>query len=264
MERRGICRKPTVLTAESKILIIHNLQKNWSPEQIAGRLKLEGTLNISHETIYKYIYLNKSEGGKLYKHLRYQKKCRRRYGSGKRSIIKNKTSIEDRLAVVDEKNRIGDWEIDLIVGAKNQEPVLITLVERYSKYTIIAKVESKNADLIAKTMIKHFNPVDDKIITITSDNGVEFARHQKISDECNADYYFCHPYSSWERGLNENTNGLIRQYVPKKSTFFSLSKRRINRIECYINDRPRKTLGYKTPKEVFLITKLHLKLEFRC
>ena len=196
MERRGICRKPTVLTAESKILIIHNLQKNWSPEQIAGRLKLEGTLNISHETIYKYIYLNKSEGGKLYKHLRYQKKCRRRYGSGKRSIIKNKTSIEDRLAVVDEKNRIGDWEIDLIVGAKNQEPVLITLVERYSKYTIIAKVESKNADLIAKTMIKHFNPVDDKIITITSDNGVEFARYQKISDECNADYYFCHPYSS--------------------------------------------------------------------
>lgn len=250
-ERRRICRKPTKLTAKSKQLIATNLQKNWSPEQISGRLKLDGILEISHETIYKYIYDNKATGGSLYKHLRSQKTRRKKYGSGKRHLIKDKISIENRPAIVEEKNRIGDWEIDTIVGAKNQGPVLITLVDRFSKYTIITKAESKHASIVAKKIIRQFAPIKDRVLTITSDNGLEFTKHKKIAKKCEADFYFCHPYSSWERGLNENTNGLIRQYFPKKTTFFNVNDRRINRIECYINSRPRKSLGYRTPKEVF-------------
>lgn len=250
-ERRQICRKPTKLTLENKQLIITNLQKNWSPEQISGRLELEYKIKISHETIYKYIYDNKANGGSLYKHLRHQKTRRKKYGSGKRHLIKDKNSIDNRPAIVEKKERIGDWEIDTIVGAKNQGPVLITLVDRFSKYTIIAKAESKHASIVAKKIIRHFAPIKDRILTITSDNGLEFAKHKKIAKKCEADFYFCHPYSSWERGLNENTNGLIRQYLPKKTTFFNVNDRRINRIECYLNSRPRKSLGYKTPKEVF-------------
>jgi len=249
-ERRRKVRCPTKLTSENIVLIGNYLRRHWSPEQVAGRLKLEGVMSISHETIYKHIRQNRAEGGKLYKILRLRRKYRRKYGSQTRFAIDAKVSIEQRPPVVETKSRIGDWELDTIVSRRHSA-VLISLVERRSKFTLIGKSESKHCHLVSRRIRQMLSHHKDKVLTLTSDNGLEFAGHRYISRHLDADYYFCHPYSSWERGLNENTNGLIRYYVPKGSSFEHLDKNRIRQIMRNLNDRPRKSLGYLTPKEVF-------------
>lgn len=248
--RRKKSRRPTKLTPENKLLIGAYLRKHWSPEQASGRLKLEGLLKISHETIYKYIRQNKSAGGKLYKSLRLRKKYRRAYGSHERFAIENRISIDQRPVIVDEKSRIGDWELDTIISRKHPS-VLISLVERHSRFTLVGKAPSKNSMQIASTVRNMLKNHKAKVLTITSDNGREFARHQKIKKWLDAEYYFCHPYSSWERGLNENTNGLIRYYAPKKSSFERINRERLKQIMNNLNTRPRKVLGYFTPAEVY-------------
>ena len=249
--RRRISRKPEKLTSSVRHLLSSYLKKDWSPEQIAGRLKLEGILEISHETIYKYIRQNKDSGGRLYKFLRRQQKYRKPYGGMKRHKMIKALSIDERPAIVNEKSRIGDWEADTIINGNKRESVLVTLVERVSKYLCIGKVNNRDAYPTSRKIIGLLCRYKDKVHTITSDNGKEFSCHKIVSNFLDADFYFAHPYRSWERGLNENTNGLIRQYFPKKTSFENVGYDRLFEVACNINERPRKTLGYKTPKEVF-------------
>ncbi len=225
------------------------LSQEWSPEQISGRLVLEGQATVSHERIYQYIYQDKQQGGVLYRHLRSQKKRRKRYGRyDRRGHLPARRSMAERPKIVAEKRRLGDWEADTIIG-RNHQQAIVSLVERKSKLTRLARVTHNTAELVAQAMTVQLAPLQVK--TITSDHGREFAKHQSIAQQLKADFYFAHPYSSWERGLNENTNGLVRQYFPKKHDFVTITDTEINRVMERLNNRPRKTLGYKTPNEVF-------------
>ncbi len=229
------------------------LKLDWSPEQIAGRMKIDIGKTIVHETIYKFIYSNKANGGKLYKHLRHknQKYHKRDKKYNSRGIIINRTMIDKRPKIVDKKSRIGDLEIDTVIGA-NHKGALVTVVDKKSKFTLIKKVLTKEASVVTQALVDILTPIKPIIKTITSDNGKEFAYHEQISTKLNCSFYFANPYHSWERGLNEHTNGLIRQYIPKKSNFENISKEEIVTISNRLNHRPRKSLNYKTPYEVFM------------
>lgn len=250
--RRQSEKPKAIKMTESVIAKIEaKINDDWSPEQISGRLFNEDNISISHETIYQHILKDKASGGDLHKHLRCQKKNRKRYGtkpSDKRGQIKNKVSIEKRPQIVEEKTRKGDWEGDLVIG-KNHKRALVTLADRKTKKVKIAIVDSKHAGPVSQAIIDLL--VDETKHTITLDNGKEFAGHELVKDQTGADVYFAHPYSSWERGLNENTNGLIRQYFPKGSCFEHITDADVRRVENILNNRPRKTLGYLTPNEVY-------------
>lgn len=227
------------------------LRQDWSPEQIAGRLQLEQQPTVSHECIYRYIYLEKKRGGTLYRHLRSQKKQRKRYGGYiRRGQIPNRTSIDQRPKIVASKGRFGDWEADTIVGARHKGGIL-SVVERKSKLTRLRKLKSKAAEEMQHTSVELLSPLASRVHTITVDNGKEFCQHEQIAAGLQARIYFAHPYSSWERGLNENTNGLVRQYFPKKYEFSRITDKDLQQVEDKLNNRPRKTLGYRTPNEVF-------------
>ena len=244
--------KYTVITSKIKTYIKSKLKEDWSPEQIAGRMKIDQGFTICHETIYRYIYYNKFRGGRLYKHLRHKnKKYHNRSNTyQRRGIIIDRVSIDKRPKIVERKNRIGDFEIDTVIG-RHHIGALVTVVDRKSKFTLIKNVSSKRADEVTKALIEMLHPLKEITKTITSDNGKEFAYHKEVSEALDADFYFAHPYSSWERGLNEHTNGLIRQYLPKKTEFTQVSKEEIITIQDKLNHRPRKVLNYKTPYEVF-------------
>ena len=221
------------------------LMQQWSPEQISGHVY------ISPETVYQRVYADKRAGGLLWKNLRCQKKRKKRYGKmDKRGIIPNRLSIEDRPTIVDERKRIGDWEADTVIG-KNHKQAIVSIVERKSGFTLIRKVERKTAKAVSKAMVALLKPYRNRVHTITSDNGREFAGHEKIAVALKADFYFAHPYSSWERGTNENTNGLIRQYFPKNRDFTTITQQEINTAMERLNNRPRKRLGFLTPNQVF-------------
>ena len=227
------------------------LRQDWSPEQIAGRLKLEKQPTVSHEWIYLYVYADKRRGGTLYRHLRSQKKQRKRYGGYiRRGQIPNRTSIEKRPQIVARKGRFGDWEADTIVGARHKGGIL-SAVERKSKLTRLRKLATKAAAEMKDSSIELLAPLAAKVHTITVDNGKEFCDHELIAAGLQARIYFAHPYASWERGLNENTNGLVRQYFPKKYEFARITAKDLQQVEDLLNNRPRKTLGYRTPNEVF-------------
>jgi IS30 family transposase len=223
----------------------------WSPEQISGRIRAEGLPSVSHEAIYQHIYADKRNGGSLHRALRCQKARRKRYGSHKRrGTIPNPVSIEQRPAIVNSRGRFGDWEADLVIGA-GQQQALVTLNERLSRYSLIAQVPFKTAKAVSDSMISLLTPFAASVLTLTTDNGREFAQHERISGSLGADFFFAHPYSSWERGANENMNGLIRQFFPKKMYFKSITLTDIDFAMQRLNQRPRKCLGFKTPHEVF-------------
>jgi IS30 family transposase len=227
------------------------LRQDWSPEQIAGWLKQARQPSVSHEWIYLYVYADKRRGGTLHLHLRSQKKQRKRYsGYVRRGQIPNRTSIDKRPQIVASKGRFGDWEADTIVGARHKGGIL-SAVERKSKLTRLRKLATKSAVEMKDNTIELLAPLTAKVHTITVDNGKEFCQHELIAAGLQARIYFAHPYSSWERGLNENTNGLVRQYFPKKYEFSRISDSDLQRVEDLLNNRPRKTLGYRTPNEVF-------------
>jgi IS30 family transposase len=252
MARRCQAAKRIKMSPAMIILVSHYISQDFSPEQVSGYLARNHGLKISHETIYKYIWSDKRNGGCLYKHLRHSKrKYKKRYGTKeRRGRMKGQVSIELRPAVVEAKSRIGDWEMDTITG-KNSTGYILSVVERKSKLTLIKRVADRQADQMAKAVVKLLRPYKDSIFTITVDNGKEFARHKKISKSLKADIYFAHPYHAWERGLNENTNGLLRQYFPKKIDFRTIDDDSIEHAMERLNNRPRKTLGYATPNEVF-------------
>jgi transposase, IS30 family len=221
------------------------LLEQWSPEQISGHAA------ISPETVYQRVYANKRAGGLLWKNLRSQKLRKKRYGKvERRGTISNRVSIDDRAAIVETRSRIGDWEADTVIG-KNHRQAIVSIVERKTGFTLIQKVERKTALAVSQAMIGLLKPHRKKVHTITSDNGKEFAGHEEIASKLKANFYFAHPYSSWERGTNENTNGLIRQYFPKTRDFTTITQQEINMAMERLNNRPRKRLGYQTPNQVF-------------
>lgn len=244
--------KKIKLTNEAANFIHEKLQQKWSPDQISGYAKKHNLFSIGKEWIYQFILRDKEKGGKLYLNLRHQnKKYRKRYGSPKRTgPIKNRRFIDERPKIVDDKVRVGDWEIDTIIG-KQQKQAVISIVERFSKKTVLKKVSTRSASFVAAATIEGLKAYPRSVLSITADNGSEFAYHEKISKELNADFYFAHPYSSWERGLNENTNGLVRQYLKKGSSFTDVTDIDLEIIMDALNNRPRKSLGYFTPNEIF-------------
>jgi IS30 family transposase len=253
VERRAqASRTPTKLTP-SLISIIEEklLQEEWSPDQIAGRLEKKGIANISHEAIYQHIWKDKRSGGSLHKHLRHSGKKYNKRSSGKagRGCIPNRVDIDERPSVVEDKARIGDWEGDTIIGA-NHRGAIVSYVDRCSKFTILKMLENKTSEVVTQATIDKFGQGTLPVLTITYDNGKEFSEHSKIASELNTSCYFAKPYHSWERGLNEHTNGLVRQYLPKKTDFTQVSDAAVQLIADKLNNRPRKVLNYHTPLEI--------------
>ena len=252
IERNRNASKHIRFTPELQDRVTNLLKDDFSPEQVSGHLSKHDNIQISHETIYQFIWSEKASGGTLYKHLRCSsKKKRKRYGGrDRRGQIPDRVSIQERPKVVEAKERMGDWEVDTIIG-KNHQCALVSAVERKTKFTRIRKVNKKSAEEVTNALVKMLLPFKEQIHTITVDNGKEFAQHKRIADALDTDVYFSHPYSSWERGLNENTNGLIRQYFPKKLSFKNINEQQTIFVENKLNNRPRKSLQFDTPKELF-------------
>lgn len=238
------------------------VEKQWSPEQISGRLKLKKVASISPEAIYQYIWRDKRQGGLLYKNLRHSGKKYNRRGASKagRGCIPNRVDIDQRPQIVEKKIRIGDWEADTMAGARHKGAI-VTLVDRTSKYAMMVNVEEKTAESVTQAILNAFchlsrqlfiKPFDKLVHTITYDNGKEFSQHQAIAKQLKASCYFAKPYHSWERGLNEHTNGLIRQYYPKKTEFLNLDSGRLLSVQNLLNNRPRKALNFLTPLEALI------------
>ncbi len=251
-ERHETKPKATKLTDEIKQLIDDYLHQDWSPEQIVGRMEKDDVIKLHHETIYQYILSDKQSGGELYKHLRHQKKTyRKRYGAAhNRNGIPNRTDIDERPDIANTRARIGDWEADTMIG-KNHKGVFVTLDERKSKLRLAMPVSSKKARDVTDAMISLFSPLERFVKTITFDNGKEFAFHEEVARELDCNTYFAKPYHSWERGQNENANGLLRQYFPKSMELIDVTKKQIFDAVHKLNSRPRKCLGYRTPYEAF-------------
>ncbi len=227
-------------------------EEQWSPEQISAIMKREGRGSVSHETIYQHIYRDQAMGGDLHAHLRHRIKSYRKRGSGRelRGRLKDQVMIDQRPKVVDERMRLGDWEMDTVIGRPGG-PVLVTMVERFSRYTVIRLASSKEALAVSAAIISGLKEHRDKVLTKTYDNGKEFAHHKLVAEILEAEAYFAHPYHSWERGLNENTNGLIRQYFPKGTDFTTITAAQVAEVEMKLNRRPRQCLDYQNPNDIF-------------
>jgi IS30 family transposase len=241
-----------------KIFIYRNLLLGTSPELIAGRIKLlypnDSQMAISHESIYKHIYRHRqtSLGRKLIKLLPYhhhKRKLKRKFGKN-RIRIKDQVSIDNRPKHIELRLEVGHWEGDLMIGV-GQKSAIGTIVERKTRYTFIVKIENRKSETVTQQFAKHLNTLPQLIKkTMTYDNGLEMANHQWLSNNTGMDIYFAHPYSSWERGTNENTNGLIRRFLPKGTDFNNITLEKLKQIQNNLNNRPKKVLGYKTPNEI--------------
>jgi IS30 family transposase len=234
--------------------VLRGLRRQWSPQQIAGRLPVDfpddPKMRVSHQTLYTCIQADRQAGGVLWKHLRQSCKRRRKtYGSGpRRGRIPDRVGIEQRPKEADARRRVGHWEADTVVGRCGR---LATCVERKSRYVLIARLPDGTACQFNAAVIRHFRKIPRRLRkTLTADNGSEFVEHGRLGKRLGFRTFFAHPYRSWERGTNENTNGLLRQYCPKRSDFAQLTPQRVARIEYALNNRPRKCLAYRTPAEV--------------
>jgi IS30 family transposase len=222
------------------------LRVQWSPEQIASKLP------ISHETVYQHVYADKAQGGALWKNLRCQKQKRKRYAGGRdrRGQIPSRRPLSERPLQIEARKKVGHWECDTVIGA-NHKGAVVTMVERKSGYGVIAKVTNKTSELVSSAIVDKLKPMAVRVKTLTFDNGKEFAAHAHIDAQLQSTTYFARPFASWERGSNENFNGLLRQYIPKKRSMSTVSDEEIRMIQNRLNNRPRKRLGFKTPAEVF-------------
>lgn len=234
-------------------MVIALIRLDWSPEQAALWLKKCNVLSISHSTIYRYIWYDFFYKGDLYKHLRQSQKIRRkRYRSAdSRGVLANKAHISERPKGAENKSRIGHFEIDTVHGSADQHSI-VTLVDRKTKYTIIGKIKNRTTDELNRKVIQLIKNEVNQVRTITADNGTEFHQYKKIEKSTNAKFYFANPYHSWERGLNENTNGLIRQYLPKGESMKNITQKDCDNIAKKLNRRPRKCLNMETPEAVYV------------
>jgi len=246
--------KPKIVKVTEPVVqyIQEKLQARWSPEQICGRLKQEQALALSPETIYRFVLKDKQQGGQLYGYLRHQAKpYRKRYGAkDSRGSIPGRVGIEERPAVVETRVRVGDWEADLIMG-KTHKGAIVTLAERRARLFLAIPILRKTAELVTEAIITLLAPWKDWVATITYDNGREFSGHRQIAEALGCQGYFARPYHSWERGLNENSNGLLRQYFPKGRQLDTVSQEEVEAAADAMNHRPRKCLEFQTPWEVF-------------
>ncbi|HEH9431900.1 TPA: IS30 family transposase [Aeromonas sobria] len=248
MNRRAGAAKRQV--SESSVDFVEMaLEWDWSPEQISSVASKVG-LSVSHEWIYQHVQRDRAKGGELYRHLRQHKRRYRKGYGQRRPVIADAVSIEQRPTIVDERGRLGDWEADLVLG-KQGSGAIVTLVERVSKLYLIKGVPSKEAAVVSEAIIEMLTPYKQECHTITFDNGREFSGHKDIAKALDADMYFAHPYASQERGLNENFNGLLRQYVPKGTDLKSVPEESLGHYQSLLNGRPRKCLDYEQPSVVF-------------
>lgn len=249
-ERRYACRRPTKMSnPELKKYVVAGLKKKWSPEQIAGRIRKDlprkTHCRLSYQTIYNWLV---DDGTELREHLR---RGYRRSRPETRGQLKDCVSIQGRPKAVDSKRRYGDWEGDTVVSPGRRSGI-VTMVERKSKYLRVRKTTSlKSADTMRAACCGLKDLPEKLLRTMTLDNGKEFAEHERLTQRLGTSVYFADPYASWQRGLNENTNGLLRQFFPKGTDFSRISRHQVARAEQSLNDRPRKILGYRTPDEVF-------------
>ena len=250
--RRSRSRRNLHFSAKDHRLVIKHLKEGWSPEQISGRLGDDGVLSISHETIYTYIWRNKLHGGELFKHLRCatKKRRKRRNSYDSRGRLAGKRHISERPLSVETRASIGHWEIDTVAGVGSKD-CIVTLAERKSGFAIIGKLNDKTMDETNERTTELIRKYWSRFKTITADNGSEFHGYAKIEQATGIKFYFATPYHSWERGSNENLNGLIRQYLPKRASMAHLTQHACNAIARRLNTRPRKRLGYRTPEECF-------------
>jgi len=244
---------PRRFTEEVRLDAEEKLRNGWTPEIICGRAELEGRAHVCKETIYKHVYEDAKVGGDLWKCLprakrKRKRRCPRQEGSG-RGIIPGRRGIETRPPEVEQRTTVGHWEGDLVVGA-NATGYLVTLVERVTRFTLVGWSRTKEADEVAAEIIRRLGMIGVACTGITFDNGKEFARHAEIASALKADVFFARPYHSWERGTNENTNGLIRRLFPKSESFAAMGAADLHRIDIFLNDRPRKCLDWQTPREV--------------
>lgn len=251
--RRSRSRRNTQFTAADWTRIEALVRTDWSPEQIAGRLRLTGVLRISHETIYRRIWRDKRDGGDLYRHLRgAQKLKRKRYGAyDSRGRLAGKRPITTRPPGAENRSRFGHWEGDTMLGSGQAGPCILTLVERKSGFLAIGKLHQRTAPLVNRRALQLIQEQPRPVRTITVDNGTEFHSYADLEASLTTRFYFATPHHSWERGTNENTNGLLRQYLPKGTSMADLTQHGCNGLAAKLNRRPRKRLGYRTPEEVY-------------
>src|SRR5829696_2868142 len=249
--RRSRSRRNRRFTAEDFGLIDELLRRQWSPEQVSGYLRREGRLLVSHETIYRHVWRDKQRGGALYTHLRGARKRRRkRYGGyDSRGRLAGKRLISERPAEVEARREVGHWEVDTVMGTGSKDCVA-TLVERKTGLVLIGKLADRTARGLGRRLTRLIRSAG-RVETVTADNGTEFHDYRRVERLTGAAFYFARPYHSWERGSNENANGLIRQYLPKGASMAGLSQQQCNAIARKLNTRPRKRLGFRTPLECF-------------
>jgi len=262
--RRHKARRGSNFTKEQWQIILFLIRQDFSPEQVSNIISKYFSFTMSHETMYQYILYDKKHGGSIYKHLRFvPKRRRKRYNShDSRGRLAGKRMINDRPSEINSRSTIGHWEGDTVIGS-DRHHCIVTLVERKTGFVIIKKIHARTAVEVNKACIAAIREHGRKFISITFDNGTEFHGYKQLEELFPITCYFANPYHSWERGTNENTNGLIRQYIPKKSCMKNITQTTCDRIAYKLNTRPRKRLGFKTPYEVYYETDspLHLLLE---
>ena len=242
---------PRRMTPDLWRMVEERLAEGWSPEQISGRLRKEGHPMAGRQWIYRHVHADRRAGGRLWRHLRRRGKRPNRKGGAHagRGHIPGRVDISERPALVEAKARVGDWEADTIVGAGHSGAV-VSLVDRASKYALLRRLDRKTAAAVGAAMTGMLGSLP--VYTVTVDNGKEFADHARVSRALGADFFFARPYHSWERGLNEHTNGLVRGYLPKGTDFRKVTDADVRAVQDRLNARPRKALGYLTPAEAFL------------
>jgi len=251
--RRSRSRRNRQFTETEWTRIRALLREDWSPEQIAGRLRLDQALAISHETIYRYIWADKRAGGTLHQHLRGARKRRRkRYGRyDSRGRLAGKRPITERPPIVETRQELGHWEADTMLGASQAGPCVLSLVERKTGYLLLGQLRRRISAAVNQRARQLISARSHAVRTITVDNGTEFHEYAKLERTTGTRFYFATPHHAWERGTNENTNGLVRQYLPKRQSMAHLTQHDCNRIAAKLNRRPRKRLGYRTPEECY-------------
>jgi len=250
--RRSRSRRNQRFSAEDFAVVDGLLCRQWSPEQVSGHLARSGLLSISHETIYRHVWRDKQRGGTLYTHLRGARKRRRkRYGAyDSRGRLAGKRLISERPAEVETRGRVGHWEADTVMGAGTKDCV-VTLVERKTGLMLVGKLGDRTKESLSRRVTSLINRHHGSFATVTADNGTEFHGYESVERRAGVVFYFARPYHSWERGSNENANGLLRQYLPKGVSMAGLSQHQCNAIARKLNTRPRKRLGFRTPLECF-------------
>lgn len=247
--------KHSPFTHDVQCTVTDLLLQDYSPEQIVGHCKLNEIMMVSHERIYQFVWHDKKQGGSLYTHLRHRGRRRRKRANGKhsRSRIPNRVDITERPEVVEQKSRFGDLEIDTIIG-RNRKGAIVTINDRATGFLWARRIPVRSAQWTAEAAIEALLGLKEHIHTITADNGLEFAKHELIASQLDIDFYFAHPYKSCQRGANENLNGLLRQYIPKKTDFSTITDEELQYYCRLLNERPRKRLGYHSP--IFMLKKL--------